>query len=470
MPSRSAIADLARSPPTAPPRLTHVALPLFGELALGVGVAATGLTIAARLGEAPAAAYLLALHVLSALVLLLRVVGAGVGVVVAQALGKGDRPHADAVARAAIGAATWVGLAAGVIALVGGQALLRAVHAPDAVRPAASALLMAMAPVLLLDAWVASMGQVLRAHLRGRDTLRVVIAMHLLHLPLAWFAMHGFAGWDGFGLVGFGVAGVISRCAALALLWHLWTSRLGLHPTAADTWRWPRRTLDGVVRIGWPSAAEAGLYRLCFMVSVAAAGTLGSAGVAAQGFALQINHLTLLFGLALGLAAEIVVGHRVGAHQLHAADQLVRRALSIGVMASVWIAVVAWLSGPWLLRIFTDDPALIALASPLLLASVALEPGRAFNLVLVNALRATGDTRFPLVAGIVSMTLVLGIGSWLLAVEAGLGLLGVWIAYAADEWVRGLAMWWRWRSRAWVPAARRSRRALSASRPRVPAA
>jgi Na+-driven multidrug efflux pump len=30
-----------------------------------------------------------------------------------------------------------------------------------------------------------------------------------------------------------------------------------------------------------------------------------------------------------------------------------------------------------------------------------------------------------------------------------LGLVGVWIAFASDEWLRGLLMLLRWRSRAW---------------------
>jgi Na+-driven multidrug efflux pump len=26
---------------------------------------------------------------------------------------------------------------------------------------------------------------------------------------------------------------------------------------------------------------------------------------------------------------------------------------------------------------------------------------------------------------------------------------GIWLAFAADEWIRGLAMYWRWKSRRW---------------------
>ena len=35
------------------------------------------------------------------------------------------------------------------------------------------------------------------------------------------------------------------------------------------------------------------------------------------------------------------------------------------------------------------------------------------------------------------------------------GLMGVWIGFAADEWIRGIAMVLRWRSKAWQKAARR---------------
>ena len=93
--------------------------------------------------------------------------------------------------------------------------------------------------------------------------------------------------------------------------------------------------------------------------------------------------------------------------------------------------------------------------------TVLLEPGRTFNLVVINALRATGDARYPVLAGAASMLIVLAGGSWLLGSHLGLGLPGVWIAYAADEWIRGLLMWRRWAQHKWVPHARASRRRLA---------
>jgi hypothetical protein len=42
------------------------------------------------------------------------------------------------------------------------------------------------------------------------------------------------------------------------------------------------------------------------------------------------------------------------------------------------------------------------------------------------------------------------------------GLAGVWVAYALDEWVRGIMMVLRWRSLRWTHAARAARRRVAA--------
>jgi Na+-driven multidrug efflux pump len=83
--------------------------------------------------------------------------------------------------------------------------------------------------------------------------------------------------------------------------------------------------------------------------------------------------------------------------------------------------------------------------------------------VIITALRAAGDARFPVVAGSASMILIMGFGSWLLGVHFGWGLTGVWFAYALDEGVRGGIMAARWFGLGWVKHAVASRRLVNRS-------
>lgn len=448
------------TPHTAPsPRLFALAWPLFIELLLGLAVGMIGTLLAARVSDAAGAAFALANHVLATLFILFRIIGAGVSVVVTQSVGGGRRDQADALARAALGASSWIGLLGGAAALLGAGPLLRLLNAPAEVLPLAQPFLMALAPALLLDAWNASMASVMRAHLRSRDTLAVLVAMQLCQLALAIPLMQLL------GLPGFALALVLSRGLGLGLHLGLWRLRLGLRPQWGDWWRLPRRELATVLHIGLPGAAENIAYRLAYMVSIAVAGTLGASALAAHSYASQLMYFVLLPGLATGFAAEIVVGHLIGAGRLHEAHRLVRRALARGLLISVVVATLAALASPWLLKQFSTDAGIVSAGVTLMWLTVLLEPGRTFNLVVINALRAAGDARYPVMVGAGSMLLVLAGGSWLLGHGLGWGLVGLWIAYAADEWLRGLLMWRRWATQGWVPHARGVHRRLHRRHP-----
>jgi Na+-driven multidrug efflux pump len=110
------------------------------------------------------------------------------------------------------------------------------------------------------------------------------------------------------------------------------------------------------------------------------------------------------------------------------------------------------------MQVFTRDTSIMAMASTLLWLSVALELGRVFNLVVIGALRATGDVHFPVLASVASLLLILGAGSYWMGRQWGLT--GIWLAYVADECLRGGLMWWRWHRRGWLGHARQTLRLM----------
>ncbi len=443
--------ELERAPA---PDLVRIAFPMFLELCLGVSVAFLGTALAAKHSDATAAAFSVTNQVAATLFILFRVIGAGISVVVSQAIGGGRRDTADGLAKACIGASVWGGGVVAVIAMVAAPTLLHSVYAPEAIAQIAVPFLRALAPALLLDALNASMSSVLRAHLRVRESLVVIVVMQVCHVALA---VPFTSAW---GLPGFAIGLGLSRALGLGLHLWLWRTRLEIKLSASDVWRLPRDPVFAILRIGLPGAAENIAYRLAFMASVVVAGQLGETALATQAYVLQFQHAVLLFGLATGLAVEIVVGHLVGAGAFGQAHRLVRNALAAGIVVSFCLSLLVALFGGHLLGIFSSDPKLVAAGVALLWWAVLLEPGRTFNLVVINALRATGDARYPVLAGAASMLVILAGGSWWLGIHLGWGLTGVWVAYAVDEWVRGLLMWARWAGQGWLPFARNSRRRL----------
>jgi Na+-driven multidrug efflux pump len=446
------------TPAPARPSLNKVAVPIVGEFLLGISVAMAGLYLASHTSDAAAGAFGLAQQVQESLAVLFRILAIGLGVMLTQYLG-GQRHHdARQTAYAALGASTWVGLLAALWLLVGGPLTLDALNAPAAVRPIAMTYMMLLAPAMVLEVYNLSMASVLRAHLFARESLMVMLVMHGCHLAGAWLLMRGVGDWTGWGLNGYAAAWFFSRLMGLVLHLRLWRLRMGLRPTLAHAWRVPVRGLLPVLRIGLPGAALEFFYRMAFMVSLAATARWGVEALATHSYILQILKYVLLISMSVGWACEIMVGRLVGAGQLALADAIVRKGVRNGLLASGSLALLAAAGAPWLMQLFTRDPSIVVMATTLLWLSVALELGRVFNLVVIGALRAAGDVHFPVLASSASLLLILGAGSYWMGRQWGL--VGIWLAYVADECLRGGLMWWRWHRRGWLVHARQTLRQM----------
>ena len=440
-----------------------VAWPLLAELVLGFGVGFVGMWLVSKESDTAAAAFGLANHVQGAFFLLFRIISMGVGVVITQNLGAGNRRDADQTALASLGASTWLGLGSALLLLLVTDPLLGIMQATTAVRSIAAPYLQVLALALFLDAFNASMAAVMRSHMHTRETMFNILCMHALHIALCFPLMQGAGPIAPMGMIGFAVALTVSRAFGLGMHLWLWRSVLRLAPTGRDAFviRWSN--LRSSVAIGLPGAAEAIAYRVAILVSVTVVSGMGTVELATQGYAMQIMNVIVLSTVALGFAGEILVGHLIGAGELRQAMMLVRKCLFWGLAVSTSVAVLTALTAPWTLRLFTSDATIIAQATTLLWVTVLLEPGRTCNIVIITALRAAGDARFPVVAGSASMILIMGFGSWLLGVHFGWGLTGVWFAYALDEGVRGGIMAARWFGLGWVKHAVASRRLVNRS-------
>lgn len=439
------------------PRLLFVVAPLLVESVLGLAVGLIGTLLASKISDTAGAAFGLSNQIWGFLFILFRVIGAGISVVVSHHLGARQIASADIVSKASLGGAMWVGLFIGAFCMFGASGLLGAMSAPAPVASLAKPYLQIIGIVIVLEALCSAFCGVLRAHLFVRDVMKTIVVLHGLHLGLAWLLVPQF------GLLGYASAMVLSRIVALCFYAYLWRVRLNLVPQYTDFFRLHRDRLVPVINIGFPTAIEHFGWTFGFIVSVRVAAQLGEAALATHAYAMQIGFAIITTSISIGIAAEILVGRFVGAGEFAKADALARKALKIGVGTALSFALIAALLGNHLLGFFTKDPAIIATGMSMLWIGLLIEPGRAVNIIMNDTLRAAGDARYPALAGLPSQLVVLGAGSWWLGWHLGFGLLGVWLIYALDEWLRALINWLRWQRKGWMPAAQKAHAAATLS-------
>lgn len=257
-----------------------------------------------------------------------------------------------------------------------------------------------------------------------------------------------------FGLPSLGVPGV---AIATVLSWTIMglatlgavVRRLGFRPSWAILALGYRRILRDLARIGLPSAVEPISYQMFQVALASQIVRLGTLALTARVYAANVANLPVLFSVGLGFGAQILVAHLVGAGDHRTADRRLRVALAWGMSLALAASLATALAGAKLINLFTPDARIVALGATLLWIDVAVQPAKAANIAITFSLRAAGDSRFPAIVGTGLMWTV-GLASALaLAFGAHLGVIGIWLGMAIDEWARAIVNWMRWRGGAW---------------------
>jgi putative MATE family efflux protein len=402
-----------------------------------------------HLGDGAVAGLAVANQIVGFFIILFSFIGIGTTVVLTHYLGANDRAGADRVAATAVGINFWLGVAVSVLIWGFSGDMLRLLHLPPSLMPYAQPFLALMGGTLFLESLNIAFGSVLRAHGHTREAMVIAIGMNVLNLVLNVVLIFGLLGFPKMGVVGAALSTVVSRAVAcMALAWVV-RRQLGINVKAHWLTRFSRDAIARILRIGIPAAGENLCWQASFMVITYFVGQMGEMQLATFSYAMQLSMIMMMLGISIGIGTEIMIGHMVGAGHFDDAYRQLLRSLRVGLGVTVISTCGVVALAPWLLGLFTSNPTIIAGGALLLRVSLILEPGRTFNLVVINSLRATGDARFPVFMGMLSMWGVAVPLAWLLGLHLGWGLIGIWIAFTCDEWVRGLSMYARWKSRVW---------------------
>jgi Na+-driven multidrug efflux pump len=177
---------------------------------------------------------------------------------------------------------------------------------------------------------------------------------------------------------------------------------------------------------------------------------IGTEALTTKIYTQNLMMFILLFSLAVSQGTQILIGYLIGAKDYDSAYKRCLQSLYSGIIISTLMAIIFAIFSDNLLGIFTTNERILEIGGTLILLTILLEPGRAFNLVIISSLRAAGDIKFPTYIGILSMWGVSVPIAYILGIHYDFGLIGVWIAFICDEWVRGIFMLHRWNSRAWM--------------------
>jgi putative MATE family efflux protein len=446
------------TPVPVKPKLLSIAWPIFVEQSLRILIGTVDTFMVSHVSDGAVAALGVANQFVVLALVCFNFIGIGASVVITHHLGARDKPGADRIATTAIAVNSWIGLGISAGVYFGAAPLLRLMQLPVSLMPYALPFLTLMGGTLFMEAMNTAIGATLRAHTHTRDAMMVTVGQNLLNVAGNCVMLFGLFGCPKMGVTGVALSSVFSRVAASLALLFLLHRRIRLRLLARDFFVLPLARLRRILHIGLPAAGENVCYWTALMVVTSFSARLGAESLAIQTYAQQVQRLVILFSFSLGLGTEIIVGRLIGAGAFEEAYHELLKNLRTGVLVATGGILIVAAVAPQLLGIFSQDPVILAGGTLLLRMAILIEPGRVFNIVVISSLRATGDARFPLKMGVLSMWGLWVPLAWLLGLKLHWGLPGIWISMTIDEWFRGVTMYWRWKKRRWLKYAQRSHR------------
>ena len=168
-----------------------------------------------------------------------------------------------------------------------------------------------------------------------------------------------------------------------------------------------------------------------FAAVALAIGSLGTAPVAGHQVALNFVAVTFMVPLGISMAVTVRVGHAVGRGDPGAVRFTALVGGGMAMAAQAVSASVMLLLPRQVAAIYTDDPAVIAVARDLLVLAAVFQLSDGLQVSAAGALRGLKDTRVPMLVIVVAYWLVGILLGWLLGFFLGFGARGLWMGLIA---------------------------------------
>ena len=431
-------------------QLASLAGPIFIETLLVMTLGAVDTFMLSRYSDNSVAAVGVVNQLMNLVFLLFEVISLGTSILCSQYIGAGRRDKVVQV----VGISLMFNLLSGVI-----LSSCLYLFADDML------LLMGLRPDLMSEglpymkivggfAFFQAISLSLSASLRSADKAKypmyVSVVVNILNIIGNYTLIFGKFGMPALGVEGAAISTSVCRFVSVVILFVVLFKKHIPSFTKELFTPFPWVELKNLLKIGIPSAGEHFSYSLSQVVITYFINMISNQALATRSYVVNIVMFTYIFALSIAQGGAILIGHLVGMKKIKAAHAIGKRVMRLGVAMSVSLSLVTAIFGRHILGMLTTDPWIISTGATILWIEILLENGRALNFFGVNSLRSAGDIYFPVLVGLVVMWGLQVVGSYVLGISLGWGLIAMWAVFALDENIRGFIFLRRWNSFKWV--------------------
>lgn len=194
----------------------------------------------------------------------------------------------------------------------------------------------------------------------------------------------------GYGAAGAAAATVVGYiCTDLFYLWFLMkrSKRLSVDPKLLSI---QPREVWNILAIGIPASITNIAQSFCVLLTNRYLVPYGTDKVAAMGIAMKVSMIAVLVMIGFAFGVQPLIGYNYGAQNIPRLRKTLRFSYIFECSMSLGLTILLWFAAPVLIRLFMNDPAIIASGTPMLRRLILGLVCYAFTLVTTCTFQAAG--------------------------------------------------------------------------------
>ncbi|WP_018477781.1 MATE family efflux transporter [Pontibacter roseus] len=280
-----------------------------------------------------------------------------------------------------------------------------------------------------------------------KQSMYISILANSLNVVLNYILIYGKLGFEPMGLVGAGWATLISRVVMALMMggYVLYSRRFAVFQRFLTYRHLSFVHMYHIFRLGLPISGQMVFEMGAFSFSAIMIGWLGARELAAHQIAINVAAVTYMMASGIAAAATIRVGNQKGLRNFRAMQVAGFSSFAMGVMFMIASGLLMVLGNKFIPSLYIDDPAVIEIASMLLIIAALFQISDGVQVVGLGALRGLEDVKVP---GLISLIAYWIIGlpvGYFLCFKAGFGVNGVWTGLLTGLSIAAILLFWRFK-------------------------
>ena len=319
---------------------------------------------------------------------------------VSRAVGSGDLPLANHVARQSLIFNMALNVVVMILGILASDFLLRVLGVSEGVAEEGTTYQRCRFVSSFFFGLTMVTGSLLQA---GGDTLtpmKAQMVSRVIHIALSPVLIFGWLGVPVLGVTGAAIANAISQAIGGALNLRALLNGSSRISITLDHFRFDGLALWQQIRIGAPASVTSAERSLAQVILVGLAAPFGATGLAVYSILQRVEMFGGFGAQGLAQAAGIIVGQSLGAKRPERAKTTVWWTLGSTGLIQILVCGSMFVFAEQVMLLFSRDPDVIEIGVPWMhIAVVGFVLFSSTN-VLVQVLNTAGDTMIPMVAGL----------------------------------------------------------------------